>query len=42
MKSLQGEDPVIRLKSLMEKAIVEEQYGVSSELLNDLVFCQEL
>ncbi|XP_024359612.1 uncharacterized protein [Physcomitrium patens] len=27
VKSLQGEDPVVRLKTLMEKAIAEEQYA---------------
>lgn len=32
VKSLQGEDPVVRLKTLMEKAIAEEQYAVSTEL----------
>jgi hypothetical protein len=37
VKSLQGEDPVVRLKTLMEKAIMEkaiaeEQYEVSSKL----------
>lgn len=32
VKSLQGEDPVVRLKTLMEKAVTEEQYLVSSKL----------
>ena len=32
VKSLQGEDPIVRLKTLMEKAIAEEQYAVSSKL----------
>lgn len=32
VKSLQGEDPVVRLQTLMEKAIAEEQYVVSSKL----------
>lgn len=30
VKSLQGEDPVVRLQTLMEKAIADEQYIVSS------------
>lgn len=42
VKSLQGEDPVVRLKTLMEKAIAEERYAVSSKLLIILNLCQEL